>query len=43
MAEAPKTLLGEIAKASQGKVRIIDMRKPAAPTKAPEPVKAPQR
>jgi len=45
MAKAePKTLLSEIAKASQGRIRIMDMRKPAEPAKAPEPErKAPQR
>ena len=40
MAEAPKTLLSELINNSQGKVRIIDLRKPAP---APEPTKAPQR
>ena len=43
MAES-KTLLSEIIKASQGRVRIIDTRKPPEPAKAPEPErKAPQR
>jgi hypothetical protein len=34
MAETePKTLLGEIVKASQGRIRIMDMRKPPQPAK----------
>ena len=43
MAKAPKTLLSELINNSQGKVRIIDRRKPAESTKPPEPTQAPQR